>query len=111
MIGRLLLLAMLVAGAGASLRATPDRPPEARASLSGALSENYATIADLAAAAPVIVVAEAGSRSDRQSGWRPFSEVPLAVRQVLKGGLSEGDTIRVLETGGTYTPIARDGSR
>lgn len=87
MIGRLILLATLIAGVGAAALATADRPQEARASLSGVLSENYATIADLTAAAPVIVVAEAGTRNDRQSGRLPFTEVALQVRQVLKGGL------------------------
>jgi hypothetical protein len=82
-----------------------------RASLSGILQYDYRTLNDLVSAAPVIVVAKAESARTVQSGRLPFTETTTVVRDVLKGSVRAGELIRVLETGGLYTPIARDGSR
>lgn len=106
------VVATLAIAAGA-LAATSPRNALAsqRASLSGVLAENYSSLGSIAGAAEAIVVARADTQLGIMSGHLPFTRTTVTVLEVLKGTAARGQQLGILETGGEYQPVARDGSR
>ena len=109
---RLLILAIAALGlaTGLGARAVGQAAgSEARASLYGTIRHSYATVTELAQSSDVIIVGQVRDQTSLTYGRLPFTQSQVTVVEALKGAHA-GDVLSVLETGGVFHPVAKDGS-
>jgi hypothetical protein len=101
---------MLGLAVGFGARALIDRPTfDERVSVYGTMRHSYTTVAELAAAADVVVVARVTDQASLTYGRLPFTQSTVVALDSLKG-IGPGESMTVLETGGAFHPLAKDGS-
>ncbi|WP_042161075.1 hypothetical protein [Paenibacillus gorillae] len=73
------------------------------------LVKSYRTMAELAEDAQQIVEIKADSQETIMYQQVPFTLSTVSVIKSFKRDHSQGDTIRIIETGGEYTPLDKQG--
>lgn len=75
----------------------------------GTLVKSYGTLAELAKDASEIVEIQVTSQETINYADMPFTISTVTVLKSFKGGHQEGDTMRIIETGGEFTPLDKQG--
>ncbi|MGG1553391.1 hypothetical protein [Paenibacillus ferrarius] len=73
------------------------------------LVKEYSTLGELTSDAEDIAEINVLSQETITYLDVPFTISTVTVKSALKGSIKEGDTIKVIETGGEYSPIGKDG--
>ncbi|OGX68115.1 MAG: hypothetical protein A2189_08020 [Paenibacillus sp. RIFOXYA1_FULL_44_5] len=74
------------------------------------LVKTYGTMAELAKDAKEIVEIEVNSQETITYSDIPFTISTVSVLKSFKGDHKKGDTIRIIETGGEFTPLDKQGN-
>jgi hypothetical protein len=90
--------------AGVVLATTSASAQPSRAVIHGQMLHSYTEIAELVRSASLIVVGETVSSAQVPFGKLPFTASGVHITEVLKGSVSAGATIQILETGGLLAP-------